>query len=76
MRSFSSSHTLRDTRHKLDQLHDEDAAARETFRAEQGDFLPSDIEKPVVQRVQIREFVKARINAVVFFKPHPREVMS
>jgi hypothetical protein len=29
------------------------------------------IEKPVVQRVQIREFVKARINAVVFFKPHP-----
>ncbi|KAJ5237113.1 hypothetical protein N7489_007204 [Penicillium chrysogenum] len=34
---------LRDTRHKLDQLHDEDAAARETFRAEQGDFLPSDI---------------------------------
>ncbi|KAJ6138883.1 Autophagy-related protein 17 [Penicillium samsonianum] len=34
---------LRDTRHKLDQLHDEDAAARDTFRVEQGDFLPSDI---------------------------------
>jgi autophagy-related protein 17 len=34
---------LRDTRQKLDQLHDEDAAARETFRVEQGDFLPSDI---------------------------------
>lgn len=34
---------LRDTRHKLDQLHDEDAAARDTFRAEHGDFLPSDI---------------------------------
>ncbi|CAI7612665.1 unnamed protein product [Penicillium viridicatum] len=34
---------LRDTRHKLDQLHDEDAAARGTFRVEQGDFLPSDI---------------------------------
>ncbi|KGO77533.1 Autophagy-related protein 17 [Penicillium italicum] len=34
---------LRDTRHKLDQLRDEDAAARDTFRVEQGDFLPSDI---------------------------------
>ncbi|KAJ5773811.1 hypothetical protein N7457_008707 [Penicillium paradoxum] len=34
---------LRETRHKLDQLHDEDATARETFRVEQGDFLPSDI---------------------------------
>jgi autophagy-related protein 17 len=34
---------LRDTRHKLDQLHDEDASARDTFRIEQGDFLPSDI---------------------------------
>ncbi|KAJ5550365.1 hypothetical protein N7535_001697 [Penicillium sp. DV-2018c] len=34
---------LRDTRQKLDQLHDEDAAAREAFRVEQGDFLPSDI---------------------------------
>jgi autophagy-related protein 17 len=34
---------LRDTRHKLDQLHDEDAAARDAFRVDQGDFLPSDI---------------------------------
>ncbi|QQK40760.1 Kinase activator (Atg17), putative [Penicillium digitatum] len=34
---------LRDARHKLDQLHDEDAAARDTFRVEHGDFLPSDI---------------------------------
>jgi hypothetical protein len=31
--------------------------------------------RQVVQRVQIREFDEARINAVVFFKPHPREVM-
>ncbi|KAJ5280737.1 Autophagy-related protein 17 [Penicillium angulare] len=34
---------LRDTRNKLTQLYDEDVAARETFRVEQGDFLPSDI---------------------------------
>jgi autophagy-related protein 17 len=34
---------LRDTKHKLNQLHDEDVAAREAFRVEQGDFLPSDI---------------------------------
>ncbi|KAJ5949287.1 hypothetical protein N7454_000871 [Penicillium verhagenii] len=34
---------LRDTRHKLDHLYEEDVAARQTFRVEQGDFLPSDI---------------------------------
>ncbi|KAJ0426940.1 autophagy-related protein 17 [Aspergillus carlsbadensis] len=34
---------LRDTRHKLDALYDEDVNARETFRVEQGDYLPSDI---------------------------------
>jgi autophagy-related protein 17 len=34
---------LRETRHKLDSLHDEDAAARDAFRVDQGDFLPSDI---------------------------------
>lgn len=34
---------LRDTRHKLNQLYEEDVTAREAFRVEQGDFLPSDI---------------------------------
>ncbi|KAL4939628.1 hypothetical protein BDV06DRAFT_198516 [Aspergillus oleicola] len=34
---------LRDTRLKLDSLHEEDVAARETFRVKQGDYLPSDI---------------------------------
>jgi autophagy-related protein 17 len=34
---------LHDTKRKLTQLHDEDVAAREAFRVEQGDFLPSDI---------------------------------
>jgi autophagy-related protein 17 len=34
---------LRDTRHKLNQLYEEDVSARETFRVEQGDYLPSDI---------------------------------
>ncbi|KAL2863422.1 autophagy-related protein 17 [Aspergillus lucknowensis] len=34
---------LRETRHKLDALYEEDVNARETFRVEQGDYLPSDI---------------------------------
>lgn len=34
---------LRDTKHKLNQLYEEDVTAREAFRVEQGDFLPSDI---------------------------------
>lgn len=34
---------LRETRAKLDQLYEEDINAREAFRVEQGDFLPSDI---------------------------------
>ncbi|KAA8644024.1 hypothetical protein EYZ11_005128 [Aspergillus tanneri] len=34
---------LRDCKHKLDQLYEEDVNARETFRVEQGDYLPSDI---------------------------------
>ncbi|KAF7719983.1 Autophagy-related protein 17 [Penicillium ucsense] len=34
---------LRDTRNKLNHLYEEDVAAREAFRVEQGDFLPSDI---------------------------------
>ncbi|KAI9376082.1 autophagy-related protein 17 [Aspergillus egyptiacus] len=34
---------LRDARQKLDALYEEDVNARETFRVEQGDYLPSDI---------------------------------
>ncbi|KAB8230956.1 autophagy protein 17 [Aspergillus alliaceus] len=34
---------LRDARHKLNQLYEEDVNAREAFRVEQGDYLPSDI---------------------------------
>lgn len=34
---------LREARNKLNHLYDEDVAAREAFRVEQGDFLPSDI---------------------------------
>lgn len=34
---------LRETRQKLDQLYEEDVNAREAFRVEQGDYLPSDI---------------------------------
>ncbi|PGH12116.1 hypothetical protein AJ80_06837 [Polytolypa hystricis UAMH7299] len=34
---------LRDARSKLDKLYEEDIRARETFRVEQGDYLPSDI---------------------------------
>lgn len=34
---------IRETQHKLDHLYEEDVNARETFRVEQGDYLPSDI---------------------------------
>ncbi|KAJ5627310.1 hypothetical protein N7528_004737 [Penicillium herquei] len=34
---------LRETRHKLTQLYNEDVTDREAFHVEQGDFLPSDI---------------------------------
>ncbi|KAL1954554.1 hypothetical protein VTO42DRAFT_1065 [Malbranchea cinnamomea] len=34
---------LRDARAKLDKLYEEDLKARETFRVEQGDYLPNDI---------------------------------
>lgn len=34
---------LRDARSKLDQLYDDDLHARERFRVDQGDYLPSDI---------------------------------
>lgn len=34
---------LREARHKLSHLYEEDVHARETFRVEQGDYLPSDI---------------------------------
>lgn len=34
---------LREARMKLDQLYEEDVNAREAFRVEQGDYLPSDI---------------------------------
>lgn len=49
---------LRDTRQKLDQLYEEDVNARETFRVEQGDYLPSDI-WPGVGREPMRvEFLR------------------
>lgn len=38
-----SERVLRETRNKLDRLFEEDAHAREAFRVEQGDYLPSDI---------------------------------
>lgn len=49
---------LRDTRQKLDQLYEEDVNAREAFRVEQGDYLPSDI-WPGVGREPMRvEFLR------------------
>jgi len=49
---------LRDARAKLDQLYEEDVHAREAFRVEQGDYLPSDI-WPGVGREPMRvEFVR------------------
>jgi autophagy-related protein 17 len=40
---FRVEKVLRETRNKLNHLYDEDVTAREAFRVEQGDFLPSDI---------------------------------
>lgn len=49
---------LRDTQAKLDQLYEEDVNAREAFRVEQGDYLPSDI-WPGLSRGPMRiKFVK------------------
>ena len=49
---------LRDTKQKLDQLYEEDVNAREAFRVEQGDYLPSDI-WPGVGREPMRvEFLR------------------
>lgn len=49
---------LREARAKLDQLYEEDVNAREAFRVEQGDYLPSDI-WPGVGREPMRvEFVR------------------
>lgn len=49
---------LRDTKHKLKQLYDEDVTVRQTFQVEQGDFLPSDI-WPGINRAPMRvEFLR------------------
>ncbi|KAJ5564373.1 hypothetical protein N7513_000615 [Penicillium frequentans] len=49
---------LRDTRNKLNHLYEEDVAARQIFRVEQGDFLPSDIWPGVGQAPMHVEFFR------------------
>ncbi|KAJ5884438.1 hypothetical protein N7504_012010 [Penicillium tannophilum] len=49
---------LRDTRNKLNHLYEEDVAARQIFRVEQGDFLPSDIWPGVGQAPMHVEFLR------------------
>lgn len=44
---------LRDAKSKLEHLHAEDVAARDIFRAEQGDYLPSDL-WPSISRAPMR----------------------
>lgn len=48
---------LRDAKNKLDSLHAEDVAAREMFRVEQGDYLPSDL-WPSISRAPMRVHFK------------------
>lgn len=50
---------LREARAKLDQLYEEDVNAREAFRVEQGDYLPSDIWPGVGRGPMKVKFVRA-----------------
>ena len=55
---------LRDTKQKLDQLYDEDVNAREAFRVEQGDYLPSDIWPGVSGEPMRVEFLRTSRSSV------------
>lgn len=70
---------LRDTRHKLDQLYEEDATARETFRVEKGDYLPSDIWPEIGRepmRIEFRRISGAKVQAVNLQSPNEQEAIT
>ncbi|EAW14316.1 autophagy-related protein 17 [Aspergillus clavatus NRRL 1] len=59
---------LRDAKHKLDQLYEEDVNAREAFRVEKGDYLPSDIWPEVGRepmRIEFRRILGGKVKGAV-----------
>jgi autophagy-related protein 17 len=70
---------LRDARHKLDQLYEEDVTARETFRVEKGDYLPSDIWPEIGRepmRIEFRRISGANVQAVSLQSPNEQEAIT
>ncbi|GAQ06367.1 autophagy-related protein 17 [Aspergillus lentulus] len=70
---------LRDARHKLDQLYEEDVTARETFRVEKGDYLPSDIWPEIGRepmRIEFRRISGANVQAVNLQSPSEQEAIT
>ncbi|PKX99221.1 autophagy-related protein 17 [Aspergillus novofumigatus IBT 16806] len=70
---------LRDARHKLDQLYEEDVTARETFRVEKGDYLPSDIWPEIGRepmRIEFRRISGANAQAVNLQSPNEPEAIT
>ncbi|KAF4215091.1 hypothetical protein CNMCM8980_010628 [Aspergillus fumigatiaffinis] len=70
---------LRDAKHKLDQLYEEDVTARETFRVEKGDYLPSDIWPEIGRepmRIEFRRISGANVQAVNLQSPNEQEAIT
>ncbi|RHZ44506.1 autophagy-related protein 17 [Aspergillus thermomutatus] len=70
---------LRDARHKLDQLYEEDVTARETFRVEKGDYLPSDIWPEIGRepmRIEFRRISGANVKGVNLQSPDGQEAIT
>jgi autophagy-related protein 17 len=70
---------LRDARHKLDQLYEEDVTARETFRVEKGDYLPSDIWPEIGRepmRIEFRRISGANVQGINLQSPDGEEAIT
>ncbi|GIJ98319.1 autophagy protein 17 [Aspergillus viridinutans] len=70
---------LRDARHKLDQLYEEDVTARETFRVEKGDYLPSDIWPEIGRepmRIEFRRISGANVQAANIQSPNEQDAIA
>ncbi|KAE8153775.1 autophagy-related protein 17 [Aspergillus avenaceus] len=65
---------LRDAKHKLDQLYEEDVNAREAFRVEQGEYLPSDIWPGIGRepmRVEFHRISGGNLKSIAAGNPEP-----
>ncbi|GIC85531.1 autophagy-related protein 17 [Aspergillus udagawae] len=70
---------LRDARHKLDQLYEEDVTARETFRVEKGDYLPSDIWPEIGRepmQIEFRRISGANVQPVNLQSPNEQDAIT